>query len=54
MSDGRFAILDPIAGASGDMLLGALVAAGADRDWLRALPERLGFPGVRILSLIHI
>ena len=48
MSDGRFAILDPMAGASGDMLLGALVAAGAEPDWLRALPGRLGFPGVQI------
>jgi len=48
MSDGRFAILDPVAGASGDMLLGALVAAGAEPDWLRALPGRLGFPGVQI------
>ncbi|HEV7364827.1 MAG TPA: nickel pincer cofactor biosynthesis protein LarC [Gemmatimonadales bacterium] len=48
MSDGRFAILDPMAGASGDMLLGALVAAGAEPDWLRALPRRLGFPGVQI------
>ncbi len=48
MSDGRFAILDPVAGASGDMLLGALIAAGAEPDWLRALPGRLGFPGVRV------
>ena len=48
MSDGRFAILDPMAGASGDMVLGALVAAGAEPNWLRALPGRLGFPGVRI------
>jgi pyridinium-3,5-bisthiocarboxylic acid mononucleotide nickel chelatase len=48
MSDGRFAIVDPVAGVSGDMLLGALLAAGADPNWLRALPGRLGFPGVQI------
>jgi uncharacterized protein (TIGR00299 family) protein len=48
MSDGRFAILDPVAGISGDMLLGALVAAGAPPDWLRRLPARLGFPDVDI------
>jgi uncharacterized protein (TIGR00299 family) protein len=48
MSDGRFAILDPAAGISGDMLLGALVAAGAPADWLLGLPERLGLPDVRI------
>jgi uncharacterized protein (TIGR00299 family) protein len=48
MHDGRFAILDPAAGISGDMLLGALIAAGAPSDWLRALPARLGFPEVRI------
>ena len=48
MSDGRFAILDPAAGISGDMLLGALVAAGAPTDWLLGVPERLGLPDVRI------
>lgn len=48
MSDGRFAILDPAAGISGDMLLGALVAAGAPADWLLGVPERLGLPDVRI------
>lgn len=48
MSDGRFAILDPAAGISGDMLLGALVAAGAPAEWLRGVPERLGVPEVRI------
>jgi uncharacterized protein (TIGR00299 family) protein len=48
MSDGRFAILDPAAGISGDMLLGALLAAGASPEWLRDLPRRLGLPEVRI------
>jgi hypothetical protein len=48
MSDGRFAILDPAAGISGDMLLGALVAAGAPADWLLGVPHRLGVPDVRI------
>jgi uncharacterized protein (TIGR00299 family) protein len=48
MPDGRFAILDPAAGISGDMLLGALIAAGATREWLQALPARLGLPEVGI------
>ena len=48
MSDGRFAILDPVAGISGDMLLGALVAAGAPADGLKDLPARLGFSDVRV------
>jgi pyridinium-3,5-bisthiocarboxylic acid mononucleotide nickel chelatase len=48
MADGRFAILDPAAGISGDMLLGALVAAGAPADWLRSLPARLGAPDVTV------
>ena len=49
MADGRFAILDPVAGISGDMLLGALIAAGAPAEWLRALPARLGAPEVSIV-----
>jgi pyridinium-3,5-bisthiocarboxylic acid mononucleotide nickel chelatase len=48
MSDGRFAILDPVAGISGDMLLGALLAAGAQPEWLRRLPTRLGCPEVGV------
>src|ERR1051325_7979845 len=41
MSDAQFAILDPVAGISGDMLLGALIGAGAPREWLLGLPARL-------------
>ena len=48
MSDGRFAILDPAAGISGDMLLGALIGAGAPAGWLEALPARLGLTGVTV------
>jgi uncharacterized protein (TIGR00299 family) protein len=48
MADGRFAILDPAAGMSGDMLLGALVAAGAPASWLEQLPGRLGIPEVLV------
>ncbi len=48
MTDGRFAIIDPVSGISGDMLLGALVAAGASADWLQSLPQRLGFPEVSV------
>jgi uncharacterized protein (TIGR00299 family) protein len=48
MPDGRFAILDPVSGVSGDMLLGALLAAGAPAEWLQSLPARVGFPEVAI------
>lgn len=48
MPDSRFAILDPAAGISGDMVLGALISAGASPEWLRALPARLGFPEVGV------
>jgi pyridinium-3,5-bisthiocarboxylic acid mononucleotide nickel chelatase len=48
MPDARFAILDPAAGVSGDMLLGALIAAGASPRWLEGVPARLGFPDVKI------
>jgi pyridinium-3,5-bisthiocarboxylic acid mononucleotide nickel chelatase len=48
MTASRVAILDPAAGISGDMLLGALLEVGAPIDWLRSLPGRLGFPQVRI------
>jgi len=44
----RIAILDPSAGISGDMTLGALIAAGVDADWLRSLPGRLGFEHVGV------
>jgi hypothetical protein len=44
----RIAILDPAAGISGDMLLGALIGAGADRTALESLPRRTGFPEVGV------
>lgn len=48
MSESRFAILDPVAGISGDMVLGTLLAAGAKEAWLRGLPARLGVPEVEV------
>jgi uncharacterized protein (TIGR00299 family) protein len=54
MSDGRFAILDPAAGISGDMVLGALLGAGAPAQWLRGIPARLGFAAVAIeITSVH-
>jgi len=44
----RFAILDTAAGISGDMLLGALLDAGAPASWITELPARLGFPNVQV------
>src|SRR5881296_1104610 len=44
----RIAILDPAAGISGDMTLGALLALGVPQNWLEALPGRLGFEGVAV------
>jgi uncharacterized protein (TIGR00299 family) protein len=44
----RIAILDPSAGISGDMTLGALIAAGLPGSWLEGLPGRLGIDGVTV------
>jgi len=51
MSARRFALLDPVAGISGDMLLGALIDAGAPVSWLEGLPARLGLAGVSVRVL---
>ena len=44
----RIAILDPAAGISGDMTLGALLSLGVPAEWLEELPARLGVGGVRV------
>jgi len=44
----RIAILDPAAGISGDMTLGALLAAGLPATWLEGLPARLGLTDVTV------
>src|SRR5213593_2909278 len=44
----RIAILDPAAGISGDMTLGALLALGVPHVWLEGLPGRLGLAGVGV------
>src|SRR5258706_2025123 len=44
----RIAILDPAAGISGDMTLGALLSLGVPVSWLEELPRRLGVGDVRV------
>ena len=44
----RIAILDPAAGISGDMTLGALLGVGLPASWLQGLPARLGLDGVTV------
>jgi uncharacterized protein (TIGR00299 family) protein len=44
----RIAILDPAAGISGDMTLGALLSLGVPQAWLEGLPARLGLDGVGV------
>ena len=44
----RIAILDPAAGISGDMTLGALLSLGLPVSWLEELPERLSLGDVRV------
>ncbi len=42
------AIVDPSAGASGDMLLGAMVHLGLDGSWIKQLPARMGIENVSV------
>jgi hypothetical protein len=42
------AIIDPSAGISGDMTLGALLSLGVPATWLEQLPDRLGLAGVKV------
>src|SRR6058998_1679998 len=44
----RIAILDPAAGISGDMTLGALLSLGVPVSWLDELPGRLGVGDVGV------
>ena len=44
----RIAIIDPAAGISGDMTLGALLSLGVPASWLEELPGRLGLDEVGI------
>src|SRR5688572_17998697 len=44
----RIAIVDPAAGISGDMTLGALLSLGVPTTWLEELPARLGVGDVRV------
>jgi len=44
----RALIIDPFAGISGDMMLGALIDIGLEPDWLREFVASLGLPGVHV------
>ena len=44
----RIAILDPAAGISGDMTLGALLSLGVPVSWLEELPQRLGLDDIGV------
>src|SRR2546422_4200394 len=44
----RIAILDPAAGISGDMPLGALLSVGVPASWREELPRRLALAGVEV------
>ena len=46
----RIAVFDPFSGASGDMILGALVDAGAPLTSIQDAVSRLGIEGVHITS----
>ena len=46
----RVAYVDPFSGASGDMLLGALIDAGANLDDLNRELSALGIPDARVLA----
>lgn len=46
----RIAYLDCVGGLAGDMLLAALLDAGADMELLRGVPAALGIDGVEITS----
>ncbi len=50
----RIAIIDPAAGASGDMLLGALVACGVPDELIRSLPEHLGLGDRVVVSVERV
>src|SRR5262245_41829608 len=42
------AVIDPFAGISGDMTLGALLSLGVPESWLQELPGRLGLGAVEV------
>lgn len=44
----KIAILDPFAGISGDMILGALIDLGVERERLESLPRRLSLSDVEV------